>query len=93
MTRVDGGPPPVRVVDLAVRGGRRLAAGPDAAVRRRRGGASLAPRRAAAALRTAAEPILARVEDDELRFDLRTVNRFDDEAIARAIRGLLSAPA
>jgi L-seryl-tRNA(Ser) seleniumtransferase len=47
--------------------------------------------RAAAGLRSAAEPILARVEDDELRFDLRTANRFDDPAIATAIRGLLSA--
>jgi L-seryl-tRNA(Ser) seleniumtransferase len=48
--------------------------------------------RAAAALRSAGEPILARVEDDELRFDLRTVDRFDDGSIASAIRGLLSAP-
>jgi L-seryl-tRNA(Ser) seleniumtransferase len=48
------------------------------------------PALAARALRTAAEPILARVEDDELRFDLRTVSRIDDGAIAKAIRGRIA---
>ncbi len=48
-----------------------------------------APQRAATALRTAACPILVRVDDDELRFDLRTVDPLDDAAVADAIRGLL----
>jgi L-seryl-tRNA(Ser) seleniumtransferase len=48
-----------------------------------------AAQKAAAALRTSAQPILVRVDDDELLFDLRTVDPLDDAVIADAIRGLL----
>lgn len=48
------------------------------------------PTRVAAALRNAHEPVLARVDDDELRFDLRTVRPFEDATLADAIRGLLA---
>ncbi len=43
------------------------------------------PARAAAALRRGSPRILARVEDDELVFDLRTVARIDDGDVVRAI--------
>jgi L-seryl-tRNA(Ser) seleniumtransferase len=43
------------------------------------------PARAAAALRRGPDRILARVEDGEIVFDLRTVPRFHDETIARRI--------
>lgn len=46
--------------------------------------------RAAAALRAGEPRILARVEDDELVFDLRTVARFADGDLVRAIGGLVS---
>ena len=41
------------------------------------------PGRAAAALRTGPDRILARVDDGEVVFDLRTVPRFHDGTIAR----------
>jgi L-seryl-tRNA(Ser) seleniumtransferase len=47
--------------------------------------------RAAASLRKGTPRILARVEDGELVFDLRTVARFRDGDIVRAISGLLAA--
>jgi L-seryl-tRNA(Ser) seleniumtransferase len=93
-TRVQGEPGQadrVRVVDLASSVGGGSLPGqtlPSVGIAVRIASAA----RAAAALRSAGEPILARVEDDELRFDLRTVDRFDDGSIASAIRGLLSAP-
>ncbi len=48
------------------------------------------PSRAAAALRRGSPRILARVEDGELVFDLRTVRRFDDGDLVRAIDGILA---
>jgi L-seryl-tRNA(Ser) seleniumtransferase len=48
------------------------------------------PTRAAAALRRGSPRILARVEDGELVFDLRTVRRFDDGDLVRAIDGILA---
>ena len=47
--------------------------------------------RAAAALRKGEPRILARVEGGELTFDLRTVGRFDDGDLVRAIGGLIAA--
>jgi len=47
--------------------------------------------RAAAALRKGEPRILTRVEDGELVFDLRTVPRFRDGDLVRAIDGLLAA--
>lgn len=49
------------------------------------------PARSAASLRKGQPRILARVEDGELVFDLRTVARIDDGDIARAIGGLVAA--
>ena len=48
------------------------------------------PVRAAAALRRGTPRILARIEDDRLVFDLRTVERIADGDIARAITGIPS---
>ena len=47
------------------------------------------PSRVAAALRKGPDRILARVEDDALVLDLRTVRRVDDPAVARRIAGVL----
>ena len=49
--------------------------------------------RAAAQLRKGEPRILARVEDGELVFDLRTVGRFHDGDLVRAIQGLGGSPA
>jgi L-seryl-tRNA(Ser) seleniumtransferase len=48
------------------------------------------PTRAAAALRAAPRPVLTVIADDELRFDLRTVEDADDVTLAAAIRELLA---
>ena len=49
------------------------------------------PSRSAAKLRTSPDRIVARIEDGTIVFDLRTVPRFDDGTIARAIAEI-SAP-
>jgi L-seryl-tRNA(Ser) seleniumtransferase len=46
------------------------------------------PTRAAAALRAGPDRILARIVDDAVVFDLRTVPSFEDGTIARRIAGL-----
>lgn len=48
------------------------------------------PERAAARLRQGNPPVLCRLEDDELVFDVRTVEPADDERLARAIGYALS---
>ena len=48
------------------------------------------PSRAASALRNGSNPVLAVVADEELRFDLRTVDPSEDALLADAIRQVLS---
>ena len=85
-------PPAVRVVELeSVVGGGAL---PGQTLRSFGVGVRVpSTARAAAALRNADRPILARVADDELLFDLRTAMPREDELIAAAIRRLLATPA
>ncbi len=85
---VEDDPPPVRVVDLRSPVGGGSLPGqtlPSAGVAVACG----SPARSAAALRRGEPRILARVEDGELVFDLRTVERIHDGDIARAIDGII----
>ncbi len=87
LSRVPGAESPLRVVELRSPVGGGSLPGqtlPSFGVAVRVRSAS----RAAAALRAGDPRILARVEDDELVFDLRTVTRFSDGDLVRAIAGL-----
>ncbi|MFH1765212.1 MAG: L-seryl-tRNA(Sec) selenium transferase [Gemmatimonadota bacterium] len=54
-------------------------------------GPEQSPRELAHRLRTQVPPLVARVENDELVLDLRTVDREDDHLVLSALRGALGA--
>jgi L-seryl-tRNA(Ser) seleniumtransferase len=51
-----------------------------------------APDRVLAALRAGRPPLIARIVDDRVCLDLRTVPEVDDDVVVRAVRDVMSAP-